>query len=472
MVLLTNPVETSRLKKTIRHAFVVALSALGLSSVAFAGAAAGRAVTVIGTVNVRHGGAAGGEVLRPAMTISEGDVIETAANGKAKLLMNDKTILDINSSSTFRVDEYKGSGGERQVGLAVDNGKVRTAVSEPLTGKGKFIIKTKTTTMGVRGTEFIVASQLTQLNGGGASQKLAQVNTEITVVQGRVEVTDFSVPGGRPIELTAGKQLVTTAQVDLNSGQVARLPASGGGGGNKGSSEKSGSDGKQKSGGDKASGEKSGGEKASNGASDGSGDKPSSAKSSAAEGKSESSGGDGGSQGGPVVRDVPPKKMDEIRNDSKIGDLSLKNILNIEDKSQPREAPPAATAQKQPTSGERAAGKAPGQDQAKLAGAPKEDSAGKGVAGSARSPASTMAPPPNAPSFNALGNLGLDVTAAINTAISSINTQNPNGGAYDVGRAAAITSGTTATAATIPINVYRPVGGNVNVTVRFNPAGN
>ena len=157
-----------------------------------------------------------------------GDVINTSSEGTVKFLMRDKTIVDIGVSSLFKVDEYiHNHGTDRKAKLDLMFGKVRVAVTKKIDGEGKFMVKTKSATMGVRGTEFIVKEdvpdRLSKHDKSPKSNEPVQQKSEITVVQGKVDVTPVAVPtvakaDGKPaapaapvrtVSLTAGTQITT-----------------------------------------------------------------------------------------------------------------------------------------------------------------------------------------------------------------------------------------------------------------------
>jgi hypothetical protein len=172
--------------------FVASLSSLSANA-AMQTAQAGKVVSVEGRVLIRQDGPNAGLVaLKPGAQVREGDVINTASDGKVKLLLEDKTILDLGGSALFKVEKFEArSGGDRQVSLDMAYGTVRASVSQPVTAKGKFQIRTRTATMGVRGTEFIVQAPMGQSPLGAAApagQAEKPVETKVTVVQGKVEV--------------------------------------------------------------------------------------------------------------------------------------------------------------------------------------------------------------------------------------------------------------------------------------------
>ncbi len=199
--------------------FLLTVVALWLP-LASASETAGKAITVTGKVLIRNDkeDASKARAMRVGESVRKDDVINTASDSSVKILFTDKTIMDIGSSSLFKISEYQlKSGSDRNVGFQMDYGKVRSAVNTPVGDKGKFMIRTKTTTMGVRGTEFVVASDFTNAtppsgtaNPGRSAGSSLQVSTEITVIKGKVEVRDPTAsPRAKPIALTQGQQLAT-----------------------------------------------------------------------------------------------------------------------------------------------------------------------------------------------------------------------------------------------------------------------
>jgi hypothetical protein len=210
-------------------------------------AKAGKVVSVEGNVLVRQDGLAGGkaQAMKPGFVVKEGDVINTASDGKAKILLEDKTILDIGPSALFKVQKFDGkNGNDRNVDLSMPYGTTRVSVSKPIAPGGKFQIRTRTATMGVRGTEFVVQSAMAaspaaslgkgKESAGGGPKADKGPETKITVIQGKVEVVQpkaESKPGHSrkpaaappPVMLTAGTQL--TASADAPAAKPVTLDA-------------------------------------------------------------------------------------------------------------------------------------------------------------------------------------------------------------------------------------------------------
>ena len=201
---------------------------------------AGKVVSVTGKVLDRFeviGKPAGVQELKPGMVVHEGDVINTSSLGSVKILLADRTILDLGPSSLFNVKQFtKNAGDDRQVDMTMMYGTVRAAVSQKIQGKGSFKIRTSSVTMGVRGTEFVVKSEMGDLKQMSDSMKepdkgsvkgktLATANstpppkTEVIVLQGKVDVEPAKAPPTVKGRLLSSTAAVTNHVVSLTAGQ-------------------------------------------------------------------------------------------------------------------------------------------------------------------------------------------------------------------------------------------------------------
>jgi hypothetical protein len=133
---------------------------------AFAREIAGEIVSVSGIAFIRPDKSTGAQPAsppkaKPGDNVYVGDVINTSSEGAVKILMRDKSIVDLGASSLFKVDEYiHNNGNNRKAKMDLMFGRVRVAVTKKIEGDGKFQIKTKGATMGVRGTEFVVKEDI------------------------------------------------------------------------------------------------------------------------------------------------------------------------------------------------------------------------------------------------------------------------------------------------------------------------
>lgn len=197
----------------------------------------GEISNIEGVVLIRKDNQSGKTQVTPAKVgspVSEGDIINTASDGKVKILLADKSILDLGPSTLFKVSVFKkNQGPDRQVDLDISYGSIRSAIAQKITGEGRFKVKTPTATMGVRGTEFVVHSEIGDLKTYGhlkvqPSQSIErqknEIKTQITVLQGLVAVTPQTnrsqsrntapTPNPKVVELPAGTQISTIATIE------------------------------------------------------------------------------------------------------------------------------------------------------------------------------------------------------------------------------------------------------------------
>lgn len=216
----------------MNHLFVMSglVFAQCITSAARADDFVGQAVSVSGKVLVRNEKATNAQMsfLKPGDKIGESTIINTGSTGAVKLLMTDKTIVDLGPSSLFKVTEYKlNQGSDRKVDVSLDYGQIRASVNQPVAEKGKFTIRTKAATMGVRGTEFVVTAALPPKAG----EPVPSTQTQVTVMKGRVDVSDIKTPNLPPVQVKAGMQfqkvsLDATAKVSqLDAKQLQAVKA-------------------------------------------------------------------------------------------------------------------------------------------------------------------------------------------------------------------------------------------------------
>ncbi len=113
-----------------------------------------------------------GEVSRliPAVSIARGaksiavkektvvewqDVVNTQASARARVALDDGSVLNVGSSSSIKVVRH--DGGAQQTELEVTYGKLRTQAQKITKADGKFEVKTPAGVAGVVGTDFYVA---------------------------------------------------------------------------------------------------------------------------------------------------------------------------------------------------------------------------------------------------------------------------------------------------------------------------
>lgn len=94
------------------------------------------------------------------MKLAEGDTLFTGEKSKAVLELDDDKKVTVSAKSTIVLSELSSSAGSTDTAITLKNGGVGTKINKKLDKSSKYKIKTPTTVMGVRGTEFYVQSSI------------------------------------------------------------------------------------------------------------------------------------------------------------------------------------------------------------------------------------------------------------------------------------------------------------------------
>jgi hypothetical protein len=180
--------------KTISTFFIILC--LSMSTLAYAkdeGLAIGAVVAWAGDVYVYHEGDSVGLGISALEGVSTNDLIVTTADTRAKILLDDDTILGIAENTRLKIKDFLVSEEEnvRVVLFKLLSGKLRVIVPRRFTGiDSRFRIETPTAVAEVNSADFIIS-----VTGDG---------TEIVAISGVVSVSNVSpsIPG--EVSLTAG----------------------------------------------------------------------------------------------------------------------------------------------------------------------------------------------------------------------------------------------------------------------------
>lgn len=94
------------------------------------------------------------------MSLAEGDTIYTGEKSKAVLELDGDKRITVSAKSTVVLSELSKSGKATDTAITLKNGGVGSKLNKKLDKSSKYKIKTPTTVMGVRGTEFYVQSSI------------------------------------------------------------------------------------------------------------------------------------------------------------------------------------------------------------------------------------------------------------------------------------------------------------------------
>ena len=117
------------------------------------GQRAGEVSRVIPAVNIAR---AGKTISASAKTVVDWqDVVNTQASARARIALDDGSVLNVGSDSSIKV--VKHDGGAQQTELELTYGKIRSQAQKITKTDGKFEVKTPAGVAGVVGTDFFVA---------------------------------------------------------------------------------------------------------------------------------------------------------------------------------------------------------------------------------------------------------------------------------------------------------------------------
>ena len=138
---------------------MIGLSMLAATSLGFAADAdyAGVVKTVRGSATVERGSSK--VALAPGSRVNPGDRLVTGTDGYVGVTMRDDTLLTVGPNAALSLDEYAFDPKTHDGNFLVSLGKGMLSVVTGLIAKrspDSFVVRTRVSTMGVRGTEFIV----------------------------------------------------------------------------------------------------------------------------------------------------------------------------------------------------------------------------------------------------------------------------------------------------------------------------
>jgi hypothetical protein len=114
--------------------------------------------------------------------IYPGETVWTEADGKAKIVMSDRNVINVLPNTRLKLEIYTNEPNNKNVELQITEGRVRLDVQEKYDGKAsKFEIKSSVAVAGIRGTELIFEH---------IPQSEANINntSTVTVLTGKVQV--------------------------------------------------------------------------------------------------------------------------------------------------------------------------------------------------------------------------------------------------------------------------------------------
>lgn len=173
------------------------------------------------------------------MKVFPGDSIISAADSRAKIVMSDRNVINVNPDTKFVIEKYvnDSTSGKKDVKINLLQGKIRTNVEEKYDGeKNKFEIKTPTAVAGVRGTRFLVdyspSTGISQVFTFHGAVTFVTVNPNgsfftVSVKQGETSIAEPGKPPQPPLAVPPEKmkQLDNESQAEVRKSDSVTNPS-------------------------------------------------------------------------------------------------------------------------------------------------------------------------------------------------------------------------------------------------------
>ena len=177
--------------------------------------AMGRVVVVEGAATVRPQSADEWAPIEKGVTLNVGDTVKTASDARLRILMHNRSVVDLGADSEIRLKFISGPPQQRRVGLRAILGRLWARVATGA-GEDRFEVETDNAVAGVRGTSFFM-----DVGSEG--------NTSVTVSAGSVQMAGLDV---EPFMLGAMQRTLMRRGVkplierNLGAHQIAKLRGS------------------------------------------------------------------------------------------------------------------------------------------------------------------------------------------------------------------------------------------------------
>lgn len=149
------------------------------------------------------------EKVRLGMKVKNGNILRTKNGAKARVVYRNGDQVNVGEGSTLKIHwERKQKQKKTQTGFNLIYGKVRAVINKDGPRSGS-VVKTRSATMGIRGTDFSVV------------QKGANSKTALSVIRGKVRFKDAKRPK-KAIEVKQG----FSAEVENNKKKTSILSLS------------------------------------------------------------------------------------------------------------------------------------------------------------------------------------------------------------------------------------------------------
>lgn len=199
-------------------------------------AAIGEIQAASGVVYFKAKGAAAWGLAPKKGKVDVGDRIKTGGDGRALLVLKDKSRLMLGNETEIEVSEFLLTKKERSAVYSVSTGKVRAVVAK-FSGRSDIKVRTQTGVAGVKGTDFIVMNQgaanvyfgkesRVDVSGTGEDGTVKLVANKMTEnTSGAAPIEPVNVEPGSPLqEARAQLEAVTDVAAPVEWEKTGNLP--------------------------------------------------------------------------------------------------------------------------------------------------------------------------------------------------------------------------------------------------------
>jgi hypothetical protein len=153
-----------------------------------------------------------GDPIDSGQSLGQGAKIKTGPGSFMKIILRDDSVLDIGSLSHFIISACEGKDWVTKINLELINGKIRANVNKiPKISREEFKLKTPTSIVAVRGTEFFVSWEKTTTGN---------IFENVAVKEGQVEISSLFDLIGAGTVLSTGTEFKATGRVSEIAGQI------------------------------------------------------------------------------------------------------------------------------------------------------------------------------------------------------------------------------------------------------------
>ena len=154
---------------------------------------------------------------KAGMELTLADVVDSREDGRARVVFHDETVVSVGPNTTFSIAEFSQEAGEEAIALESRRGAMRVITGQiGRVAPEQFQVRTRTATIGVRGTQFAVT--------------IAEGEESILCTQGEIELTLLGPAGlyrdydwvKPPFGLTPAAPPRTPDRVILGAGDLVK----------------------------------------------------------------------------------------------------------------------------------------------------------------------------------------------------------------------------------------------------------